>query len=230
MTTIGFIGSGHIGSTLAKLAVSAGYDVVMSNSRGPETLQDLVDELGPHARAATAEEAGAEGDVVVVTVPLKSVPQVPVAPLAGKVVIDTCNYYPQRDGQIAELDDESTTTSELVQAHLPASNVVKAFNNIHFSHLAKLGRPAGDPERSVITIAGDDESAKATAADFLDRIGYDAYDVGPLSEGWRFQRDTAAYAGLYVVPGEDFPSEGRQVTPEIARDLLAQAERYAEMD
>ena len=118
MTTIGLIGAGNIGSTVAHLAVGAGYDVVLSNSRGPETLADLVDELGPRARAATAEEAARAGDLVVVTVPLKNVRDVPVEPLRGKVVIDTCNYYPQRDGQVAELDAESTTTSELVQSHL----------------------------------------------------------------------------------------------------------------
>ncbi|MCD5352533.1 NAD(P)-binding domain-containing protein, partial [Kineosporia mesophila] len=121
MTTIGFIGSGNIGSTVARLALAAGHDVVLSNSRGPETLADLVADLGPNARAATAEEAAQAGDIVVVTVPLKNYRQVPVAPLAGKVVIDTNNYYPDRDGRITELDDESTTTSELLQAHLPQS-------------------------------------------------------------------------------------------------------------
>jgi predicted dinucleotide-binding enzyme len=225
MTTIGFIGSGHIGGTLAKLAVDAGLDVVMSNSRGPETLQELVDELGPQARAATSEEAGAAGDLVVVTIPFKAYADVPVEPLRDKVVIDTGNYYPQRDGQFAELDDESTTSSELVQAHLPESHVVKAFNNIYFGHLATLGRPSGDPQRSVITIAGDDESAKKTVTDFLDRIGYNAYDVGPLSEGWRFQPDTPAYGGPYVVPGEDFPSEGRPATPALFEEALAAAVR-----
>ena len=121
MTTWGFIGSGNIGSTVARLAIAAGHDVVISNSRGPETLADLVAELGPHARAATAAEAAEAGDVVVVTIPLKAYRDVPVDALAGKVVIDTMNYYPQRDGQIDELDDGSTTTSELLQAHLPQS-------------------------------------------------------------------------------------------------------------
>jgi hypothetical protein len=147
MATIGLIGSGHIGGTVARLAVDAGHDVVLSNSRGPETLADLVAELGDRARAATPAEAAAAGDIVVVTVPLKAYRQVPVEPLRGKVVIDTNNYYPQRDETIAELEDESTTVSELLQAHLPESHVVKAFNNIHFSHLAALARPAGDPER-----------------------------------------------------------------------------------
>src|SRR3954465_14608745 len=145
MTTIGLIGSGHIGGTVARLAVDAGHDVVLSNSRGPETLTALIDELGPHARAATPEEAAASGDVVVVTIPLKAYRAVPVEPLRGKVVIDTNNYYPQRDGQIAELDDESTTTSELLQAHLPESHVVKAFNNIFVKQLGTLQRPSGDP-------------------------------------------------------------------------------------
>src|SRR3954447_9395644 len=129
MTTWGFIGSGNIGSTVARLAIAAGHDVVLSNSRGPETLADLVAELGPHARAATPAQAAQAGDVVVVTIPLKAYREVPVEPLRGKVVIDTNNYYPQRDGHIAELDDESTTSSELLQAHLPESRVVKAFNN-----------------------------------------------------------------------------------------------------
>src|SRR6476659_8403207 len=115
MATIGLIGSGHIGSTVARLAVGAGHDVVLSNSRGPETLADLVAELGDHARAATSAEAAAAGDIVVVTVPLKAYRQVPVEPLRGKVVLDTNNYYPQRDGNIAELDDGSTTSSELLQ-------------------------------------------------------------------------------------------------------------------
>src|SRR5262249_18741513 len=136
MTTVGFIGSGNIGGNLARLAVAAGYDVVLSNSRGPETLADLVGELGAHARAATAAEAAAAGDIVVVRVPLHASQAVPVQPLAGKVVIDTNNYYPQRDGNIAALDDDSTTESELLQRHLPTSKVVKAFNNIYFKHLA----------------------------------------------------------------------------------------------
>ncbi len=229
MTTIGFIGSGHIGSTLARLAVDAGLDVVLSNSRGPETLQDLVDELGPHARAATAEGAAAAGDLVVVTIPFKAFPDVPVEPLRGKVVIDTGNYYPQRDGQFAELDNESTTSSELVQSHLPESYVVKAFNNIYFGHLASLARPSGDANRSVITIAGDD-SAKKSVTDFLDQIGYDAYDVGPLSEGWRFQPGTPAYGGPYVVPGEEFPGKGRAATPALFAEALAQARRGSDKD
>src|SRR4051812_13951449 len=230
VTTIGLIGSGHIGSTVARLAVDAGHDVVLSNSRGPETLTDLVDDLGPHARAATASEAAAAGDIVVGTVPLKAYREFPAEPLRGKVVIDTNNYYPQRDGHIAELDDESTTVSELLQAHLPESHVVKAFNNIYFDHLGTLQRPSGSPERSVLAIAGDDDAAKKTVTALFDDLGYDAYDVGPLSEGWRYQRDPAAYASLYSPEGAGWPPPaGRQVTPDLLKEKLDAAVRYADM-
>src|SRR5262245_9984407 len=128
MATIGLIGAGHIGGQVARLAVAQGYDVVVSNSRGPEQLAAIVAEIGPSGRAATPVEAAKAGDIVVVTIPLKAIGTVPVAPLEGKIVVDTNNYYPQRDGHIAELDDESTTTAELLQRHLPDSKVVKAFN------------------------------------------------------------------------------------------------------
>jgi predicted dinucleotide-binding enzyme len=231
MTTIGLIGSGHIGGTVGRLAVAAGHDVVLSNSRGPETLVDLVAELGPRARAATAAEAAEAGELVVVTIPLKSYREVPVEPLKGKVVIDTNNYYPQRDGHIAELDDESTTTSELLQAHLPESSVVKAFNNINFLMLRELARPSGDPERSVLAIAGDDADAKAVVARFLDEIGYDAHDAGPLAEGWRFQRDEPAYADLYSAdpPGTWPPKISRRVDEAFLVQQLGKARRYRDM-
>lgn len=229
MTTIGLIGSGHIGSTVARLAVDAGHDVVLSNSRGPETLTELVDQLGPHARAATAAEAAGAGDVVVVTVPLKAYREVPVEPLRGKVVIDTNNYYPERDGRFPELDDEQTTTSELLQQHLPESRVVKAFNNIFFVHFAGLARPAGDPERSALPIAGDDDAAKRTVTEFLDSIGYDSLDAGPLAEGWRYQRDTPAYVRPYATPGEGFPTPARPATREALETALREAVRYRDM-
>jgi hypothetical protein len=215
MTTIGFIGSGNIGSTLARLAVDAGHDVVLSNSRGPDTLADLVAQLGPRARAATAQEAAAAGDLVVVTIPLGAYRTVPVEPLAGKVVIDTNNYYPERDGEFPELEAETTTTSELLQEHLPTSHVVKAFNHIHYADLAAQGQPAGTPGRRALAIAGDDAGAKETVATLIDELGFDVVDVGPLAEGWRFQRDTPAY-----VPR--FDAEG-------LRTALAQAARYADM-
>ncbi|MFI5958742.1 NADPH-dependent F420 reductase [Cryptosporangium sp. NPDC051539] len=198
MTTVGFIGSGHIGGTVARLAVAAGYDVVLSNSRGPETLKDLVDELGQKARAATPAEAAEAGDLVVVSVPLKAYQAAPAEPLAGKTVIDTNNYYSQRDGQFTALDDASSTSSELLQQHLPTSHVVKLFNNIFWGALHTLARPSGAPDRSALAIAGDDASAKAQVTEFLDGIGYDAVDAGPLAEGWRYQPGTPAYGLIYA--------------------------------
>ena len=215
MTTIGFIGSGHIGSQLARLAVGQGYDVVMSNSRGPETLSGLVAELGSHARAATPAEAAAAADIAVVTTPLAAVATIPVEPLAGKVVIDTNNYYDIRDGHIAELDDESTTVSELLQRHLPTSKVVKAFNHIQFSALTTEGQPAGTAGRRALVAAGDDPEAVATVASLIDAFGFDTVEVTPLSEGWRIQRDTPGY--------------GPRLTADELRTALAEAKRYRDM-
>ena len=214
MKTIGLIGAGHIGSQLARLAVKNGYNVVISNSRGPETLATLAAELGPKARAASAVDAAKAGDLVVVTVPLRNYRDVPVAPLAGKIVIDTNNYYPQRDGRIPELDSESTTTSELLQAHLPASKVVKAFNHILAAQLTTDGRPAGSKNRRALVIAGDDPGARAMVSALLDQFGFDTVDAGPLREGWRIQRDTPGY--------------GPRRTAEELRGDLAAAKRYAE--
>jgi predicted dinucleotide-binding enzyme len=215
MTTIGLIGAGHIGSQLARLSVASGYDVVISNSRGPETLADLVKELGPKAKAATAQEAARAGDMVVVTVPLKNYRSVPVEPLAGKVVIDTNNYYPQRDGNIPELDNESTTTAELLQNHLPKSKVVKAFNHIYAAELTTHGQPTGSKNRRALVIAGDDAEAKKRVTHLLDQFGFDAVDVGPLKEGWRIQRDTPGY--------------GPRRTAEELRGDLAAAKRYRDL-
>ncbi len=229
MTTWGFIGSGHIGSTVARLAVAAGHDVVMSNSRGPQTLADLVADLGPHARAATPEEAAAAGDVVVVTIPLGQYRQVPVEPLRGKIVIDTMNYYPGRDGHIAELDDESTTTSELLQAYLPHSHVVKAFNNISFAHLGALARPSGAEDRSALAIAGDSAEAKARVRALLDEIGYDVLDLGPLAEGWRTQRDTTAYGTPYAGDPTDWTTAPLPTDAAALAGHVAAARRYRDM-
>jgi predicted dinucleotide-binding enzyme len=219
MTTVGFIGSGHIGGTVARLAVAAGYDVVLSNSRGPDTLTELVTDLGERARAAPASEAAAAGDLVVVSIPLGAYPKVPVEPLAGKVVIDTNNYYPQRDGQIAELDDGSTTSSELLQRHLPTSHVVKVFNNIYWESLHSLARPSGAPDRSALAIAGDDTDAKATVTAFLDAIGYDTVDAGPLVEGRRYQPGTPAYGGIYA--GDSLADAVRGPADEVRAALAA---------
>ncbi len=226
MTTWAFIGSGNIGSTVARLAVAAGHDVVMSNSRGPDTLSELIADLGPSSRAASTGDAARAGDVVVVTIPLKNYEDVPVDELSGKVVIDTMNYYPERDGHFTDLDDESTTTSEKLQSHLPSSNVVKAFNNIYFEHLGSLARSSGDPERSALAIAGDDETAKQTVTELLDSIGYDTVDLGRLAEGWRTQRDTAAYGVMYAADPEDWSAGATQADVGAVASAAGRAERY----
>lgn len=182
---------------MARLAVSAGYDVVLSNSRGPQTLAGLVGELGQHARAATAAEAAADAEIVVLSVPFHAHQQLPVAEFAGKVVLSTDNYYPQRDGHFAELDEGRLASAELEQRHLGTAKVVKVFNNIFFRHLESLPRPAGAADRTALTIAGDDAEAKRTATAFLDAIGFDVVDVGSLSDSWRVQPGQPAYGAPY---------------------------------
>jgi len=225
MATWGFIGSGNIGSTVARLAVAAGHDVVMSNSRGPDTLGELVGELGEHARAGTAAQAAQAGDVVVVTIPFKNYREVPVEELAGKIVIDTMNYYPPRDGQLAALDSQTTTSSELVQANLPASKVVKGFNNIFFQHLGSLPRPSASADRSALAIAGDDAEAKRRVTELLDQIGYDTVDLGPLSEGWRIQPGTPAYGLMYAADEQDWTAGARPADAGTVAQGAAAAQR-----
>ena len=193
MTTIGFIGSGHIGGQVARAAVTHGYDVVMSNSRGPETLSELIAELGPHARAATPVEAAEAADFAVVTIPLKAYTAVPVAPLAGKIVIDTNNYYWERDGHIAQLDDETATVTGMLQEHLPTSKVAKGFNHIYAADITTDGSPAGSENRRALATAGDSAEAVELVTKLYDEFGFDTVNIGPLSESWRVERDRPAY-------------------------------------
>src|SRR5262249_20801083 len=222
MTTVGLIGSGRIGGTVARLAVAAGHQVLLSNSRGPAPLTGLAAELGPLARATTGQEAAEGGELAVVAIPFGAVQSVPPGPLAGKVVIDTCNYYPQRDGQLPELDSGALTSSELTQRHLPESAVVKAFNNIYSRHLAPLARPPGAADRSYLPIAGDAAPAKSAVTALLDSIGYGAVDTGPLAEGWRQQPGTPVFTRPYG-PSQD--PKGSPASAGAIRQALAEAER-----
>ena len=194
MTTIGIIGAGHIGSTLAQGLIGLGHDVVISNSRGPESLAELIAELGPKAQAATPEEAAAAGEWAIVTVPMKSLDAVPVEQLEGKIVLDTCNYYWERDGRISVLDENETTTSEMVQAHLPSSRIVKAFNHIRAAEILTDGTPAGTENRRALATASEFPDAIALVTEIYDDFGLDTVNVGPLSESWRVERDRPAYA------------------------------------
>ena len=196
MTTIGIIGAGHIGSQVARAAITAGYDVVIANSRGPETLAGLVAELGPRARAATAVDAAAAADVAVVTVPFKAYAAIPVEPLAGKIVIDTNNYYWERDGHVPAIDEGRATVTGLLQEHLPTSHVAKGFNHITAKDITIDGRPAGTPGRRALATSSDFADASQFVTDLYDQFGFDAVDIGPLAESWRVERDQPAY----VVP------------------------------
>jgi predicted dinucleotide-binding enzyme len=193
MTTIGIIGSGHVGSNLAKAAVAHGYDVVISNSTGPDSLAGLVGELGQQATAATPEQAAAAADFAIVAIPITTVGQVPVEPLAGKVVIATINYFPGRDGPIAEIDNGTTTAPGVLQAHLRASKVVRAFSMIDAADMSGDGHPEGDPKRRALALAGDDADARKLVAGLYDQFGFDTVDLGGLGESWRVDPGQAPF-------------------------------------
>ncbi|MEV6490401.1 NAD(P)-binding domain-containing protein [Actinoplanes sp. NPDC051633] len=177
--------------------MAPGHAVGVRTTRGDRGRGGIGGALGPRARAATAAEAAAAGDLVVVSVPFKAFRDVPVAELAGKVVLNTNNYYAQRDGQFAELDEGKRTSSELEQEHLGTARLVKVFNNIYSAHLGALARPAGAADRTALTIAGDDSEAKQAATAFLDAIGFDTVDVGTLADSWRVEPGQPAYGPPY---------------------------------
>jgi predicted dinucleotide-binding enzyme len=185
MTTIGIIGSGHVGSSLARAALAHGYSVVLSNSQGPGALAGLVADLGPGATAAAPEQAASAADFAIVAIPVTSVGQVPVEPLAGKVVLATINYFPQRDGHIADVDEGRVTVPGLLQRHLLASKVVRAFSMLDAADMSGDGHPPGDPKRRALALAGDDQEAKKLAARLYDEFGFDALDLGGLDQSWR---------------------------------------------
>ena len=192
-TNIGIIGAGHIGGTLARRLIELGHRITISNSRGPETLRGLVAELGPNAKAGTPEQAAESGEFVIVTVPFRAYQEIPAAPLAGKIVIDTNNYYWERDGHVAELDDGRATVTGLLQRHLSESKVAKGFNHIGAPAILTDGSTAGTPGRRALATASDFEEASALVSALYDDLGFDPVDVGPLSESWRFERDQPAY-------------------------------------
>ncbi|HEY0208583.1 NADPH-dependent F420 reductase [Acerihabitans sp.] len=196
---IGIIGAGYIGRAIAKLAVGQGHEVMVSNSRGPHTLMSLVASIG--CLTGSVEQAAAFGEVVLVAIPLKNYLAVPAAPLAGKVVLDANNYYPERDGNMTELDNHSITTSELLARHLDGARIVKAFNSIRVNDLERDGLPTGTPGRRALPISGDDARAKRQATALIDQFGFDVVDAGPLAEGWRFQRGRPMYCERFDAVG-----------------------------
>ena len=217
---IGIIGSGMIGVQVAGLCIAAGLEVVICNTRGPETLADLVAELGPGARAATVAGVAKAAELIVLAVPFGSYGRIPADLLAGKIVIDTTNYYPQRDGWMREVTTDTVATSELVQRHLARSFVVRAINNMDFASLGRAARPAGAPDRSALPVGSDHARPKAAVVEFLDRIGFDAVDMGTLAESWRSEPTTPVYVSPYYT--------GPVGKSEVAR-LLRKAVRHDRM-
>ncbi|AJY48436.1 NADPH-dependent F420 reductase [Martelella endophytica] len=191
---IGIIGAGYVGRAVGKKAVETGHDVMLSNSRGPQTLMSTIGAIG--CKVGTMDEAIAFGDVIVIAIPLLAYEALPAESLAGKIVIDAANYYFERDGHIEALDKGETTTSEMMAAHLKEARLVKAFNSIRMIDLDDAARPKGSPERVALPLAGEDADAKAVVSDLYDQFGYDTVDAGPLSEGWRFERNRPTYCVL----------------------------------
>jgi predicted dinucleotide-binding enzyme len=190
---VGIIGSGQIGGTLTKVLARNGDEVAVANSRGPESLGELVAEAGDAAHAATVEEAAQFGDLVIVALPVRAYSDLPSDSFAGKVVVDTGNYYPARDGQIEELDSDELTSTELLGRELPGSIPVKSFNTLNYRVLDAEGQPgAPRDERIAVVLAGDDAAAKAQVSDLIERIGFAAVDTGSLAEGGRRQQPGSA--------------------------------------
>jgi len=214
---IGIIGAGNIGGNLTRRFQELGHKVFVANSRGPETLADLAEETG--ATAVTVDEAARSGEVVIVTIPMKNIPDLPRDLFADVpddvVVVDTGNYYPQqRDGRIDEIE-EGMIESRCVSQQLRRP-VVKAFNNIYAEHLLKLGKPAGSPGRIALPVAGDDERAKSIVLKLVDELGFDGVDAGGLDDSWRQQPATPVYAADFDAAGvrRALASASRERKPE----------------
>jgi predicted dinucleotide-binding enzyme len=191
---IGIIGAGHIGATLAGHLTRVGHRVAIANSRGPETLSDLVAGLGPRAHAATIDEAASFGRVVIAALPFGHVRALPVADIGDRILIDATNYFPGRDGALPSLAEGETTSSEMVAAHAGDARVVKAFNTIQWEELRDEARPAGE-DRRALPIAGDDADAKKVVAGLIDEIGFDTVDAGPLAAGRALQPGSPLFLG-----------------------------------
>lgn len=201
---IGIVGAGNIGGALATLLTRAGHEIALANSRDPGTLADQVAALGPRAHAATAADAAAFGELVVVATPLGAYPALTPAPYAGKIVVDANNYYPARDGHIAALDEKTTTSTELLAGHLAGARVLKAFNTIYWEHLRDRGRTdAPVAERMAIPVAGDDAAAKAVLVGLIEEIGFAAVDTGLLAASWRQEPDHPVYGAETTAAGAE---------------------------
>ncbi|WP_104165231.1 NADPH-dependent F420 reductase [Cryobacterium sp. N22] len=227
MKRIGIIGSGAIGAAIARLAIAADYEVMIANSRGPESLTDLIDELGSRAQAGDVRAAAAFGDIPVLAVPLTAYTNLPKDAFAGRTILSTGNYYPYRDGRILQLDTLEITTAEYEQELLPNTVIVKAFNNIVAHHIPLL---ADSLRRTALLVAGDDSEAKARVSSIVNTLGFDTVDAGTLADSWRFEPESGAYTEIYAASADGFRSDyladrGAPVPVDRLRELLAVSHR-----
>lgn len=227
MKRIGIIGSGGIGSAIARLAIAAGYEVLIANSRGPESLHDLIAELGPQARAGDVLEAAQFGEISVLAVPLDAYSALPGVAFTGRTVLATGNYYPHRDGRIARLDGLALTQAELEQEMLPDAIIVKAFNNILAHHIPAL---AGSSPRTALAVSGDDAEAKVAVSELVEHLGFQPVDAGTLAESWRTEPESGAYTQIYAADLEGLAKDyladpGSPVSADRLRELIAASHR-----
>lgn len=194
---IGIIGAGRVGTAIARQALAAGYDVRIAGSGDPSKIELIASVLMPGVHTVTAADAALDSDLVLIAVPLNRLDTLPFDALSGKTVIDVMNYWAPTDGVQDEFEESPLTSSELVARRMPDARVVKTLNHIGYHELEEDGRPAGDPHRRALAIAGDDEAAKQLVAGFIDRIGYDPVDIGPLAQGRSMEPGSVIFAGAH---------------------------------
>ncbi len=195
---IGIIGAGRLGTAVARASLKAGYEVVIANSRGPESLSLQLSVLLPGARALPVSAVIRDADIIVLAIPLNQYITLPADAFAGKIVIDAMNYWPPTEGDIAEFMDENVTSSEYIQQYLKGARVVKTLNHIAYNELEEHALVRGSVGRRAMAFAGDDDEAKAVVATLVDDLGFDGVDVGPLAAGRRIQPDTLLFNARYI--------------------------------
>jgi hypothetical protein len=219
---IGIISSGRLGGILAQLFGEAGHEIAIADSRGPGVPRDKTQRLDGRVRWVSVLDAARFGDVVVLAIPFGRHTELPAVAFAGRTVIDTTNYEPERDGRRPELDTGRTTSSQLLQARMPWARVVKAFNTIHWRHLRDFGRQSSAQRRYGVPVAGDDPGAKRRVFDLVEQLGFEPVDSGGLAAGGRRQQPGTPVYAIELEAGElrallGVGSGGRRWSPPAGR-------------